>query len=103
MAKALITPSKVSYYEKINNTYFEGDFSMLSNWLGTDLNFNKVQNLLIGEAFDDLREGKYTQTIVENLFRLEDQKDENIKIWRYISGLGSKNETSKRYYFRWRT
>ena len=29
--------------------------------------------------------------------------NEGIKIWRYISGLGSKNETSKRYYFRWRT
>ena len=47
MAKALITPKKVSYYEKINGTYFEDDFSMLSNWLGTDLNFQKVQNLNI--------------------------------------------------------
>ena len=43
MAKAMITPTKVSYYEKINNSYFEGDFSVLSNWLGTDLDFNKYK------------------------------------------------------------
>ncbi|KAF2511298.1 DUF4292 domain-containing protein [Flavobacterium foetidum] len=84
MAKALITPSAVSYYEKINSTYYEGDFSSLSKWLGTDLDYNKVQNLLVGEAFDDLRKGKYTQTIVENLFRLEDQRDNNIKKSFYL-------------------
>lgn len=84
MAKALITPTVVSYYEKINGTYYEGDFSSLSKWLGTELDYNKVQNLLIGEAFDDLRKGDYTQTIVENLFRLEDQKEENIKKAFYL-------------------
>jgi hypothetical protein len=36
MAKASITPP-VSYYEKIKAMYFEGDFSALSQWLGTDL------------------------------------------------------------------
>jgi hypothetical protein len=79
MAKALITPSAVSYYEKINSTYYEGDFTSLSKWLGTELDYSKVQNLLVGEALDDLRKGKYTQTIVENLIRLEDQKETNLK------------------------
>lgn len=79
MAKALITPTTVSYYEKINSTYYEGDFSSLSKWLGTELDYSKVQNLLVGEALDDLRKGKYTQTIVDNLFKLEDQKEANIK------------------------
>lgn len=79
MAKALITPTAVSYYEKINSTYYEGDFTSLSKWLGTDLDYSKVQNLLIGEALDDLRKGKYTQTIVDQLFRLEDEKDSKLK------------------------
>ncbi|CAM3591494.1 DUF4292 domain-containing protein [Flavobacterium chungbukense] len=79
MAKALITPSAVSYYEKINGTYYEGDFTSLSKWLGTDLDYSKVQNLLVGEAFDDLRKGKYTQTIVDNLFRLDEEKNSNLK------------------------
>ncbi|MBS7255156.1 DUF4292 domain-containing protein [Flavobacterium branchiicola] len=84
MAKALITPTTVSYYEKIKGTYYEGDFTSLSKWLGTELNYSKVQNLLVGEALDDLRKGKYTQTIVENLFRLEDQKEDKIKKVFYL-------------------
>jgi hypothetical protein len=79
MAKALITPTAVSYYEKINSTYYEGDFTSLSQWLGTELDYSKVQNLLVGEALDDLRKGKYTQTIVENLIRLEDEKQSDLK------------------------
>ena len=84
MAKALITPTTVSYYEKINGTFYEGDFTSLSKWLGTELDYSKVQNLLVGKALDDLRNGKYTQTIVENLFRLEEVKDAKIKKTFYL-------------------
>ena len=84
MAKALITPATVSYYEKIKSTYYEGDFTSLSQWLGTELNYSKVQNLLVGEALDDLRDGKYTQTIVENLLRLDDEKSASLKKSFYL-------------------
>lgn len=84
MAKALITPTVVSYYEKINGTYYEGDFTSLSTWLGTELDYSKVQNLLIGEALDDLTKGEYTQTIVENLFRLEEEKEAKFKKIFYL-------------------
>lgn len=70
MAKALITPRSVSYYEKMNGTYFEGDFSGLSQWLGTDLDFTKIQNMLLGEAFDNLQQGKYTLLKGEQGFEL---------------------------------
>ena len=79
MAKALITPTKVSYYEKINNTYFEGDFSLLSNWLGTDLDFNKVQNLFLGKAIDDLTKDKWISEINEKLYKLTLPKDTDVK------------------------
>ncbi|WP_409417723.1 DUF4292 domain-containing protein [Flavobacterium sp. PS2] len=79
MAKALITPNSVSYYEKISSTYYDGDFSSLSKWLGTDLDFNKVQNLLIGEAIDDLKKGKYTETLIDRLYRLDEAKETDIK------------------------
>ena len=72
MAKALITPSSVSYYEKMNGTYFEGDFTGLSQWLGTDLDFAKIQNMLLGEAFDNLQQGKYTLSKGEQGFELAD-------------------------------
>jgi Flp pilus assembly secretin CpaC len=84
MAKALITPTAVSYYEKLNSTYFEGDFSTLSKWLGTDLDYNKVQNILIGQAMDDLTKGKYQDSLVDQSYRLEDI---------------SKNHTKKHFFF----
>ena len=79
MAKALITPTKVQYYEKINNSFFEGDYSTLSRWLGSDLDFNKVQNMLLGEALDDLNKGKFSANIVDQMFKLEDSTDVNTK------------------------
>ena len=84
MAKALITPNEVKYYEKINGSYFEGNYAALSRWLGTDLDFQKVQNMLIGEAIDDLKGAKFETSIEDNLYKLSSNTDEN---------------TSKTFYF----
>lgn len=84
MAKASITPTKVSYYEKLNGTYYEGDFTALSQFLGTDLDFNKVQNILLGKAIDNLKEGKYTETLADQVYRLDEVSDENTKKSFYI-------------------
>ncbi|MFV8334815.1 DUF4292 domain-containing protein [Flavobacterium sp. RSP29] len=79
MAKALITPKSVNYYEKINGSYFEGDFSSLSQWLGTDLNYSKIQNMLLGEAIDDLTKEKYLESLLEQTYRLDDTSNSNTK------------------------
>ena len=79
MAKALITPKSVNYYEKINGSYFEGDFSSLSQWLGTDLDYTKIQNMLLGKAIDDLTKGKYSASILEKTYRLDDVSNANTK------------------------
>jgi len=77
MAKALITPTEVKYYDKINNNYFEGDYFGLSKWLGTDLDFDKVQNLLLGKAFDDLHQSNFTVSIINKMYKLEDNNKAN--------------------------
>jgi hypothetical protein len=79
MAKALITPKSVSYYEKIKGTYFEGDFNYLSQWLGTELDFNKIQNMLLGEAIYNLKDDKYKESLVEQGYKLEDLSENNLK------------------------
>lgn len=78
MAKGLITPTEVKYYEKNGNNYFEGDYSTLSQWLGTDLDFVKVQNMLIGEAFDNLEDGKYESSLEKGWYKLEDKSSTSI-------------------------
>jgi len=71
MAKAIITPTRVSYYEKISNTYFDGNYAALSQWLGTELDFAKVQNMLIGNALFDLNKGKYAASLENGQHKLQ--------------------------------
>ena len=70
LAKIYITPESVSYYESITNTYFDGDFSLLSNWLGTDINFEKAQGILLGQSIFEL-DAKYISNVVDNKYRLQ--------------------------------
>ena len=79
MAKALITPNQVKYYEKINGTYFEGDYQSLSQWLGTDLDFNKIQNMLLGQPIDDLTKGSYVTSSADKLYKLNKEEDQTEK------------------------
>ena len=74
VVKAIVTPDRVSFYNKLQNEYFDGDFSYLSNLLGTELDFEKVQNLLIGNAVLDLRKEKYNSTIVDGNYGLTPKK-----------------------------
>ena len=74
MVKAYITPERVSFYNKLENEYFDGDFSYLSNILGTELNFEKVQNLLMGQALFNLREGKYDIEVADKNYQLTPKK-----------------------------
>ena len=48
------------------------------------LDFNKIQNLLIGQALDDLTKGNYQDSIVDESYRLE---------------AISKNNTKKQFFF----
>ena len=74
MGKAYITPVRVSFYNKLQNEYFDGDFTYLSNLLGIELDFNKVQNLLLGQAILDLRQEKYDLEILDNAYVLQPKK-----------------------------
>lgn len=60
MAKAYISPKRVSFYEKLNKRYYDGDFKALSQFLGTDVDFKKVQKLLLGQSIMELKNQKYS-------------------------------------------
>ncbi len=77
-AKIMITPTKVLFYEKLNKTYFEGDFTLLSDFLGTDVDFEIIQNLLIGESILDLNNKKYSAKVQGNTYMLVPKKQEEL-------------------------
>lgn len=86
MAKALITPKEVKYYEKLNGNYFEGDYASLGKWLGTDLDFYKVQNMLIGKPIDDLTKGKYSFSETDKFYKLNAKEGTTDKTFSFEAG-----------------
>ncbi|WP_340076103.1 DUF4292 domain-containing protein [Leptobacterium sp. I13] len=75
LVKIYITPTRVSFYNKLDNSYFDGDFSYLSNLLGTEMDFKKVQNLLLGQAIFNLKEEKYKSSVSNNNYQLKPSRD----------------------------
>lgn len=78
VVKAYITPNRVSFYNKLQNEYFDGDFAYLSNILGTELDFQKLQNVLLGQALFNLKEGKYDTSIADKNYQLKPRKVEEL-------------------------
>ncbi len=54
MMKFYITPDKIQYYNKIDQTYYDGNFDLLQKEFGLSFNFNNLQNLLTGDLIADL-------------------------------------------------
>jgi len=79
LARMMITPDKVRFYNKQDNEYFDGDYKLLSDFAGVDLDFNKVQNILLGQAIFNLKEEPHSVAVNENSYALQ-PKDQNALI-----------------------
>lgn len=76
--KAKITPTKVSYYSPHFKDYFEGDFSMISKLLGTEVNFEQLQNMLLGQSMLDVTSEKQKVDIAEKSYKLSPKNQANL-------------------------
>ena len=79
MARMMITPDKVKFYNKLDNEYFDGDYKLLSDVVGIDLDFMKVQNILLGQAIYDLNDEPYQVSVNNNSYAVS-PKDQNALI-----------------------
>ncbi len=70
LAKVLITPDRVSYYESITKTYFEGDFELLSDLLGIEIDFKKAQDILLGQSIFNLHPSEYNISLIQDKYKL---------------------------------
>lgn len=73
-AKILISPNAVKYYNKIDNTYFDGDYSIINAWLKTDITFMQLQGILLGEAMYTLEPTQYDSEVLENGYLLRPEQ-----------------------------
>ena len=77
LAKTIITPDRVKYYERLSNTYFDGDFTLISNWLGTDLDFEQAQDILLGQSIFQLNTSDYNSSVVQNKYKVQPRLQPN--------------------------
>ena len=76
--RAMITPEKVSFYNKLDNTYFDGNYKYLSDLLGTELDFKKLQNLLLGEALFGLKDETYNLSVIDESYVLQPKQQQQL-------------------------
>ncbi len=76
--KAKITPNKVSFYSPYMKNYIEGDFSILKKILGTEINFQQLQNMLLGQALFDLKSEKHIANVDEKAYILSPKKQSEV-------------------------
>ena len=78
IVKALVTPTRVAFYNKLDGTYFDGDFSYLSKILGTELDFQKVQRILLGETIYNVTNKTYTISTHETSYVLQPKEQREL-------------------------
>ena len=59
VAKMLVTPGEVLFYEKIKGNCFRGAFELLEQKTGVPFDFSSLQNLFLGLAMEDLGAREY--------------------------------------------
>ena len=78
VGKVLITPDKVAFYNRWDKEYFDGDFSYLSNLLGTEIDFEKLQNILLGQTIYDLKKQSHKISVADNSYVLTPKRQNSL-------------------------
>ncbi len=71
LAKLMVTPEGVQFYEKINGRFYDGDFSFLQELLGVELDFDSFQNLLLGRLLFEPSAENYVLESPSEAYRLQ--------------------------------
>lgn len=88
-ARAVITPSGFKAYEKLDRSYIDGDFAYFNRLLKVDfIDYEKLQNLLLGRIFVDMKSNDYNSEIIDNQYVLNYKENnqllQNPKDGKYI-------------------
>ena len=86
--KAKITPTKVQFYSPYKKVFFDGDFAMLKELLGTDINFQQLQSMLLGQSLLDVKSERQEVEINDKSYQLSPKKQSQLfDIFFYVNPL----------------
>ena len=61
IAKLMLTPKEVQFYEKFQKTFFEGEIAFINRLFNTEFGFKNIQDLLLGVPVLLPQKGKWRQ------------------------------------------
>lgn len=76
--KAKITPTSVKYYSPYAKNYFEGDYSLIKDFLGTNITFEELQNIFLGQAKIENKGKNHNVEIVNNAYVISPEEQSNL-------------------------
>lgn len=79
VARMLITNDSVKFINRMNKTYFRGDYEYLNKFFDTNLDFNVLQGLIIGNDFSHYEINKFRAFIDNKQYRLSTASRQKLK------------------------
>lgn len=70
MARIKITHDSVFYMNRINKTYLKGDYRFISDFLKTNIDFDILQSIIIGNDFQFYEKTKFRASVVNQEYKL---------------------------------
>lgn len=78
-ARGIATPEGIKGYYKLDKTYIDSDFGYLNKLLNVNfIDYNALQNLLLGKTFIPVSENDYNLTPTDSGFNLTSKKTQKI-------------------------
>jgi hypothetical protein len=70
IARFLITQDSVKFLNRLNKTYFAGDYAFVNNFLGANIDFGILQSLLLGNDFEHYEDIDFRASVDGGQYRL---------------------------------
>lgn len=70
VARMLITTDSVKFINRMNKTFFKGDYKYLNDYLDTNLDFDILQALIMGNDLRHYENGKFRASIDKHQYKL---------------------------------
>lgn len=92
-ARMLISNDSVKFINRLNKTFFVGDYQYLNDFLDTNIDYDILQAIIIGNDLSHYENGKFRATIDNRLYKLSTAARSKLK--KYIR----KNELEPKVFF----
>ncbi|MCX6244344.1 MAG: DUF4292 domain-containing protein [Bacteroidetes bacterium] len=77
--RLMATQDSVRFINRMNNTYFRGDYTYVNQYLNTNIDFDLLQSLLTGNDLSFYENGKFKATVENGAYKLSTAERKKLK------------------------